>query len=396
MDAKHCEKLIIKSTKNRKECKICLLSKKIIRKKRSNNKLSKEYSDSIELFHQIDNKKSINQNDNNNNFTPKFFSNQNVLSMSSQSTPPNRMRLPRSFYIKKHQSFLNNDLMFEQIPMNSIDNKLHTVDTDINNLNCKRFKRKSNLMAFKILLALMFHIGFILISILVFSHLESIHSKFSITSILQRFLFYSISVKYSKILFWTMSMVNFLVFLLILIFPKFRSVFPLNCLMFMLYTLNLAIFYSFLTSFYATSFFAKFYALILVGLVFMVIFCCQNKFTFYSVPYLPYFYVFFCTATFIVTFGLIRFYSIQLKIQIESEINRKINILNQSDFVEMIFSVLASFTYLFYILFDLQFILTSKSDSYQHDYLTAAFNLLTRDVMQMIFLMNSFLLSLIK
>lgn len=240
-----------------------------------------------------------------------------------------------------------------------------------------------NSLSLKIILFLGVHFSCIISMIILCCYLEEINSKYSLN-----LLVFKLTAHYAKYFIYFLYFLMFSFFILIVSAARFRIQSPLHYFMFAAYTLVMSLFYSYLTLYYFTNLFIEFLSIVLLGLILMSLFCsCQRKFSLVNVPYLPYLYTFGSLSLFLAIYCLIKMNLIKSNITL-SVFKPKLSI-------EFLITVLVGFVYTFYIIFDLQFIL-GDTILVDYDFLTLAFNLLTKDVIQLAFMFNSFVLSSIK
>ena len=300
---------------------------------------------------------SVDKNNNNNNF---------------RSKSRNESRDRHKHYNYKHQRAL--DLL-------SLNNQ------EIISLEPPRIDphdiEQANSISLKILITLCFHFVCIISCIICFCYLEEINSKYSLNSFLLK-----LTNLYPKYLVYLVYFLMFCLFILIVSVARFRMQSPLHFFIFIIYTIIMSLFYSYLTLYHYTNLFVEFFAIVLLSLILLVFFCsCQRKFSLINLPYLPYVYTFTSLIMFLIIYCCIKIYFIQTAISL--------TIFKQKITFDFILNIVVSFIYIFYILFDLQFILGNTS-LIDYDILTLAFNLLTKDIVQLTFIFNSFILSLIK
>ena len=336
-------------TAKKSKCKICLI-------KKSNSECSIKTT----------NTNNNNNNNNNNYFNQRYqhkcLHNNNKPNESNIISIENQELISLNPY-KKHD-YLNN---------NTNNNDL--LEEELNNLT------------FRILFLLMFHFSSIIITILFFCYLEESNSVYSINSILTK-----LNDKISKFLFIFIYFLIVLFFILMICISKISLRFPLNLLVFLFYTFIISLFYSYLTQHHANGLFIQFFFIILLDLFLVLLFCfCQRKLTLINKPIVPYIYSYLCLIIFLFIFYLVKIYF------------KSITYLAYSN--ETLFEFLAiifiSFLYIFYIIFDLQFILSNyynNNDQNQNNIssITSAFNLITKDIVQLLFLFNSYILNSIK
>lgn len=270
-----------------------------------------------------------------------------------------------------------------------------------NQLDYSIEKLKHNQFTLKILRIILIHFSIILFSLILFKYLHLINSQFSIDTYLMKIFLVS-----SKTILWTLSAIGLAIFIGLVTIPGLRSKEPLNLVTFIVYSVVLAIFYSYLSVYYEINFFVEFHFIVFASVILLVIFCSlQGKFTLFNVPCLPYVYIYSVLFVLIIMFGGLRFYMYNLnwvdtsKVTGAKSAEKNIKYSSKVTFnvVEYICSAFGSFIFIFYLLFDLQFILAANNGECNRDkpfYL--AINLLTKDVIQMFFLFNSFLLNLVK
>jgi len=121
---------------------------------------------------------------------------------------------------------------------------------------------------------------------------------------------------------------------------------------------------------------------------------CQRKLTLINKPIVPYVYAYTGLGLFLAIFYLVKIYLKSFQFLAYT---------GETTF-EFLTICFISFLYIFYVIFDLQFILSNsqqgggggEEEERELSSITAAFNLLTKDIIQLIFLFNSYILNSIK
>lgn len=246
-----------------------------------------------------------------------------------------------------------------------------------------------NSLSFRILIFLMIHFGFIITTTIFFCYLEEIKSQYAIRSIINKYI-----DKNAKFIIYFVYFLIFLFFLLMVSISKLKMQLPFQYLIFLIYTLIMSLFYTYLTMFHVTSILIEFFSIILLSLILLSIYCCcQRKYTLINVPYLPYVYSYLSILIFLFIFYLFKISLSVNGFRNVPSITGYSFLTNQEPIIEFVFNIVIAFFYIFYIIFDLQFILNNYSNDYGCNSLTCALNLLTKDVIQLIFLFNSFILN---
>ena len=171
-------------------------------------------------------------------------------------------------------------------------------------------KLKHNQFTLKILRIILIHYSIILFFLILFKYLHAMNSQFSIDTYLKKVFLVS-----SKTILWTISGIGLLFFISLIAMPGLRRKEPLNMIIFILYSIVLAVSYSYLSVYYGINFFIEFNFIIFAAVVLLVIFCClQSKFTLFNVPCLPYFYVYSVLSALLIIYGGLRFYMYNLNL----------------------------------------------------------------------------------
>ena len=288
---------------------------------------------------------------------------------------------------------------------------LKPADTDY-----KCFKKQCNLFSLNILKHIFIHYLLIFFILVLFKFLKVNKSNYSMQVFLAKI--FNNSIVSSTSIIWCSSGLSLTFFILLILCPKLRSCKPVNFIVFFFYTASIGLFYSYLMETYSTDFFLEFNTIVLISLVLLVIFCLQNKFTLFNVPSLPYVFVYTVLVVFLVIYSVTKIYSAQIKIPnignqimhargktsltttglpVQDSIDLK-KMFETFNLIEYFVSVLISFIFVFYVIFDLQFILVryDYADESNNSAFLSAFNLLTKDMLEMFLLLNTFLLNLIK
>jgi hypothetical protein len=341
-------KLQTMESAKKSKCKICLI-------KKSNSECS------------IKTTNTNNNNNNNNNYFNQRYQHKCLHNNNNKPNGSNIISIENQELIslnpyKKHDYLHNtNDLLEEEL----------------------------NNFAIRILFLLMFHFSSIIITISFFCYLEESNSVYAINSILTK-----LNDKISKYLFIFIYFLIVFFFILMICVSKISLRFPFNLLVFLFYTFIISLFYSYLTQHHANGLFIQFFFIILLDLFLLLLFCfCQRKLTLINKPIVPYIYSYLCLIIFLFIFYLVKAYFKSITYLVYS---------NETLF-EFLAIIFISFLYIFYIIFDLQFILSNyynnnnnNEDQNNISSITSAFNLITKDIVQLIFLFNSYILNSIK
>ena len=288
---------------------------------------------------------------------------------------------------------------------------LKPADTDY-----KCFKKQCNLFSLNILKNILIHYLLIFFILVSFKLLKVNKSNYSMQVFLAKI--FSTSIASSSSIIWCSSGLSLIFFILLILFPKLRSCRPVNFIVFFFYTVSIGLFYSYLMDTYGTDFFLESNLIILISLILLVMFCLQNKFTLFNVPCLPYAFVYTVLVIFVVIYSVTKIYSAEIKVAnignqiiqtkgkpppattrlpVHDSIDLR-KMFEAFNLIEYFVSILISFIYVFYIIFDLQFILVryDLANELNNSAFLSAFNLLTKDMLEMFLLLNTFLLNLIK
>lgn len=175
---------------------------------------------------------------------------------------------------------------------------------------------------------------------------------------------------------------------LIILFPSLRFRRPFNIVFFIFYTLLACMLFASLAIHSPQFDFIRFAVfLISISQIFLILFCFQTNFTLTSSPLLPYLYIFSILVGILATYFLTIYFCMKHKIAFTSD--------KQSiDFEKTTLSILTAFMFIFYQIFDLQYVITDSASS--SDFITVAFNLISVDYFKIFLMLLSFLLELIK
>ena len=248
-----------------------------------------------------------------------------------------------------------------------------------------------NKFTFRILFFLIAHFSSIIIVIVWHSYMEETKSFYSFKAMTSR-----LSDRNAKYVVYIVYSVIASFFVLMICISRLRIQFPLNYLMFFIYTVIMANFYGYITLYHGTSVFIEFFSIILLTLFLLAMLClCQRKLSMIDVPFFPYLYSYLSIMLFLLIFYMIKTYLFDSQANKPLLVNYFFLSNGETNF-EFIINLFFSFFYIFYIIFDLQLILQEGLSDFNRDSLTCALNLLTKDVVQLTFLCNSYILNSIK
>lgn len=202
---------------------------------------------------------------------------------------------------------------------------------------------------------------------------------------------------YTKII----ASVYLVFYLLIILFPGLRFQRPFNFTLFTFYTVLASILYSALAIHSAHFKFVRFAILIiLVGHIFLVLFCLQSTFTLSSRPLLPYLFVFSVLTSFLIILALIIYFCLKHHVYFglfDNLIFFKGKTFDTVDLKSICLSVSISCLFICYEIFDLQYVLGHAGSTCQDlDYFTIAFNLISVDYFKIALMFIRYVLELIK
>lgn len=333
--------------------------------------------------HEDETKKAHTASNNNNNNSCYSPSLRNYTSLLSLNNHQHARRYHRftNCTTSDHQHQCNNN--------NNNMNKTKPIDLDL----CQ-FKRASNHLAFKAIAIIFVHFSFVYIAITSCRYVKI--ARQTCTNALS-----STQTTY-------VFSIYLLVYFVIVTFPRSRSNSPLNYILFAVYTLVTSILYANLS---VNSSGAQFglvslvLTIFLMGQVFLLAFAVvQAKFTLFSRPCLPYIYVYALFAASLVVFLLLIHFALELRlVAIRNWLVEDVLLINAEgklNWRTFSISILVGCFFVFYEIFDLQFVLanleSSDSSSEAGNFFLIAFNLLTVDFFKLFLVFISFLLNLIK